>query len=240
MEASGTPTAGALRSAAFAPVSHRSGAPLPAAERLPLSPRTRPARRATPPPSGGLLAACTAAEPLTQAQGVVLTARRERDIRPAHVLTGERPCRLTIPCQGDFRQRCMPNSSFDASILDCGGWPPHLHLRGMGRPPTVRPTCPAAWRAGIDGSSRILAPLPVTDLRHVLTMPGDVVPVGNELVAHRLLDVCRPTPHVRQAVDGVPDQIEAVHVVHDRHVERRRDGPLKAREVHLPLCRSKD
>jgi hypothetical protein len=31
-----------------------------------LSLRTRPARRATPPPSSGLLAACTAAEPLTR------------------------------------------------------------------------------------------------------------------------------------------------------------------------------
>src|SRR6266581_767460 len=55
-----------------------------------------------------------AVEPLTQAHGVVLTVRRERDIRPARVLTGERPGRLTMPCQVDLRQRCLHNASFDA------------------------------------------------------------------------------------------------------------------------------
>src|SRR5262249_19556272 len=73
-----------------------------------------------------------AVEPLTQAHGVVLPARRERDIRSAGVLTGERPCRLTMPCQVYFRQRCLHNASFDAFILDFGGWPTHPRLRGMG------------------------------------------------------------------------------------------------------------
>src|SRR5262245_49073343 len=118
----------------------------------------------------------------------------------------------------------MPPSMLERSF---GGWPTRPHLRGMGgNHRLVGPACPAAWLSGMCGGCRLLAPLPVTDLRHVLTMPGDIVSVCRELVAHRLLDVGRPTPHVRQAVDGVTDQMEAVHVVQDRHVERRRDGPL--------------
>src|SRR5215813_7588447 len=53
-----------------------------------------------------------AIEPLTQVQGVLLAARRERDIRPARVLTGDRPCRLTMPRQVDLRQRCVHDPSF--------------------------------------------------------------------------------------------------------------------------------
>src|SRR5438093_10550755 len=93
------------------------------------------------------------------------------------------------------------------------------------RPPTVGPACPAAWLSGMWSGRRLLAPLPVTALRHVLTLPGDVVPVCHELVAHRLLDVGRPTPHVRQAADGVTDHMDAVPGVHHRHVERRGQSP---------------
>src|SRR5260370_41058774 len=83
------------------------------------------------------------------------------------------------------------------------------------RPPTVGPACPAAWLAGMCSGRRLLAPLPVTDLWHVLTMPGDGVPVCHELVAHRLHDVGRPTPQSRHAAAGLTARQAPGHLDQD-------------------------
>ena len=60
------------------------------------------------------------------------------------------------------------------------------------------------------------------------------------LSRHGLLDVSGLRSDLRQAIDRVHHQVEAVHVVEDRHVERRRDRPLflVAADVQVVVIRS--
>src|SRR5208283_563806 len=69
-------------------------------------------------------------------------------------------------------------------------------------------------------------PLPVPDLRHVPAVFVDVLLVLDQLVLELLLQVGALLAGLRQAVDGVHDEVEPVHVVEHRHVERRCDGAL--------------
>jgi len=70
------------------------------------------------------------------------------------------------------------------------------------------------------------SPLPVADLRHVHAVFIDVAPVRVELVRELLLEIGPLGPCLRQAIDGIHHQMETIHVVHDRHVEGRRDRAL--------------
>ncbi len=73
----------------------------------------------------------------------------------------------------------------------------------------------------------VRCPFPVAYLGHVLTMSAHVFLVLNEPVAHGLLDVGCSYAQARHALDDVLDEVEAVQVVPDRHVERRRCRGLR-------------
>src|SRR5919106_519317 len=106
------------------------------------------------------LGECYAIEPLTQAQGVLLTARRERDVRPARVPTGDRPCRLTMPRQVYLRQRCVHDPSFDALHSTSGDGRRRLHPRGTSNDRL----CSFRGRPAL---------LPIADLRHIVAISGE-------------------------------------------------------------------
>src|SRR5262249_52523442 len=69
-------------------------------------------------------------------------------------------------------------------------------------------------------------PLPARDLRHVVAVLADVQLVFDELVAARLLRVRRPRAELRQAIDHIGHQVEAIELVPHRHVERYRGRPF--------------
>jgi len=63
-----------------------------------------------------------------------------------------------------------------------------------------------------------VVPFPVPDFRHVLAVLVDVLLVLDELVLELLLQVDALVAGLRQAVDGVHHQVEAVQVVQHRYV----------------------
>src|SRR5665647_2277637 len=69
-------------------------------------------------------------------------------------------------------------------------------------------------------------PFPIPNLRHVLAVSVDVLPVLNQLFLELLLQVDTLVAGLRQAVDGVHHEVEAVQIVQHRHVEGRGDGAL--------------
>ena len=83
-------------------------------------------------------------------------------------------------------------------------------------------TLSAFGRAAARFAARLARPAPVADLRHVLAVLLDVLLVLDQLVADRLLEVRGPRAELRQAVDHVLRQVEAVEIVEHDHVERRR------------------
>jgi len=62
------------------------------------------------------------------------------------------------------------------------------------------------------------------NFRHVLSESADVALVLNESVLHLLLEINVRASGLREAIDDVHDQVEAIEVVEYRHVERSRDG----------------
>src|SRR5579863_91857 len=57
------------------------------------------------------------------------------------------------------------------------------------------------------------APSPIANLRHVLTMGTDVVLVIKQLVTDKLLGMRGPRAQARHAINHVPGQVEAVHLI---------------------------
>jgi len=57
------------------------------------------------------------------------------------------------------------------------------------------------------------------DFRHVLAVPVDVLPVLDQLVLELLRQLDISIASLRQAVDSVHHQVEAVQVVQHRHVD---------------------
>ena len=76
------------------------------------------------------------------------------------------------------------------------------------------------------GHSFGVAPLPVLDFRHVHAVSVDVPLVLDELVLKLLLEIGPLGTGLRHAIDRIHHQVEAIHVIHDRHVEGRRDRAL--------------
>ena len=84
---------------------------------------------------------------------------------------------------------------------------------------------PAALR--ISGVLLALAlPLPVPDLRQVDAVVPDILAVLHQLVIHLLHQIGAPVAQLGQTAHGVDDQIEAVNVIEDPHIEGRGDGAL--------------
>ena len=69
-------------------------------------------------------------------------------------------------------------------------------------------------------------PLPIEDLRHILTDLVDVVLVFHQLVVHLLDEVCAAVAQLRQMQDSIFYQMEAVDLVLHTHIERCGDGAL--------------
>ena len=96
-----------------------------------------------------------------------------------------------------------------------------LHWPGLGVVDDVRPEdcdfCHSLL-SGFDCSneeSLILrqVPLPIENLRHILTDLVDVVLVLHQLVVHLLDEVCTAVAQLGQMQDGILDQMEAVDLV---------------------------
>src|ERR1039458_9098085 len=68
-------------------------------------------------------------------------------------------------------------------------------------------------------------PLPVPDLRQVLTVFINVLLMLDELVLELLLQVDALVAGLWQAIDGVHHEVKAGQVVQHRPVEGRGDGP---------------
>ncbi len=69
-------------------------------------------------------------------------------------------------------------------------------------------------------------PLPIPDFRHILAVLVDVLLVLDKLVLELLLQVDALVAGLRQTVDGVHHEMEAVQIVQHRHVEGRGNGAL--------------
>ena len=69
-------------------------------------------------------------------------------------------------------------------------------------------------------------PLPVEDLRHILTNFVDVVLVLDQLVVHLLDEVSTAIAQLGQMQHSILYQMEAVDLVLHAHIKRRGDGAL--------------
>ena len=84
---------------------------------------------------------------------------------------------------------------------------------------------PAALRI-LGVLSALALPLPVPDLRQVDAVVPDILAVLHQLVVHLLHQIGAPVAQLGQTAHGVDDQIEAVNVIEDPHIEGRGDGAL--------------
>ena len=84
---------------------------------------------------------------------------------------------------------------------------------------------PAALRI-LGALSALALPLPVPDLRQVDAVVPDILAVLHQLVVHLLHQIGAPVAQLGQTAHGVDDQIEAVNVIEDPHIEGRGDGAL--------------
>src|SRR5690348_6908378 len=102
------------------------------------------------------------------------------------------------------------------SGLVCSTRLPAGQARGVTLPEPPAVKSDVVSRGVVDAwASRLLllAPPPAGDFRHVVAVLADIVLVLDQLVAQRLLEVGGPSAELRQAVDHVHDQVEAVQVV---------------------------
>lgn len=83
-------------------------------------------------------------------------------------------------------------------------------------------------------------PLPVDDLRQILANFVDVVLMSNQLVVHLLDQISALVAQLRQVLQGILNQVEAVDLVLHAHIERRGDGALLlvAMDRQVALVRS--
>lgn len=83
-------------------------------------------------------------------------------------------------------------------------------------------------------------PLPVDDLRQILANFVDVVLMSNQLVVHLLDQISALVAQLRQVLQGILNQVEAVDLVLHAHIERRGDGAflLVAMDRQVALVRS--
>src|SRR5438309_4906163 len=73
--------------------------------------------------------------------------------------------------------------------------------------------------------ARVRVPTPVAHQRHVLAMAGDVLAMFDQPVAHFVLEVSAAAGELRQTIDDVLDEVEAIHILQHRHIEGARDRP---------------
>ena len=65
-----------------------------------------------------------------------------------------------------------------------------------------------------------MRPFPITDLRHIVAVFTDVLPVLDKLAAQKLLEVSSDALQTRNAIDDVACKVETIQIVQDSHVER--------------------
>lgn len=109
----------------------------------------------------------------------------------------------------------------------CGGW----HISGFG-----------VSKQRVQNKLLVLRqmPLPVDDLRQILANFVDVVLMSNQLVVHLLDQISALVAQLRQVLQGILNQVEAVDLVLHAHIERRGDGAflLVAMDRQVALVRS--
>src|SRR5215204_6468246 len=80
-----------------------------------------------------------------------------------------------------------------------------------------------------------LRPRPTRDFGHVDAIAGDILLVLHELVADRLLSVSGPRTELRNTVDDIADEVEAIQIIHHAHVERCAGGTLLLVAAHVKI-----
>src|SRR4029078_1823953 len=73
-------------------------------------------------------------------------------------------------------------------------------------------------RTSLDGDRRFLAPFPAEDEWMILTAFVDVPALFDEHIAKAVLRVGSARTELRQPVDDIFNEVEAVHVIQDDHV----------------------
>src|SRR6185369_3878769 len=91
-------------------------------------------------------------------------------------------------------------------------------------------------RSATRGPRLLFRPPPPGDLRHVVTVLLDVLPMLDQLVADRLLEVRGPRTELRHAVDHVLHEMEPIEVVEHDHVERGRRRPFLLVAPHVDVA----
>src|SRR5262249_19220739 len=80
-----------------------------------------------------------------------------------------------------------------------------------------------------------LPPPPTADLGCVLTVLVDILLVVHERVADRLFGISRSRPQLRNAVNHISHQMEAVEIVTHTHVEGGGGCPLFLVPAHMQI-----
>src|SRR5207237_1962021 len=71
--------------------------------------------------------------------------------------------------------------------------------------------------------ARVRVPTPVAHQRHVLAMAGDVPAMFDQPVAHFVLEVSAAAGELRQTIDDVLDEVEAIQIVQNSTIVGGRD-----------------
>src|SRR2546426_1130110 len=69
-----------------------------------------------------------------------------------------------------------------------------------------------------------IGPLPLSNLRQIIAVRGDIFLVLQALVQHRLFGIGSGQPQLRHSFNHVYDQMETIEIVENHHIKRRRGG----------------
>ena len=78
-------------------------------------------------------------------------------------------------------------------------------------------------------------PSPIANFRHVLTVLSDVMRVFNQLIPDKLAEIGGARTQMRQAINHIFSQVEAIDIVEHRHVKGRGSGALFFKAAHVQI-----
>ena len=87
-----------------------------------------------------------------------------------------------------------------------------------------------SWSGGI---TKVLRPLPVSDLRHILEMLADIVVVALQFLVEEVDGILGLQPEAGNMLQCIERQVEAAHFIENHHVEWSCGRPLIHVAVHM-------
>src|SRR6185503_4789655 len=82
---------------------------------------------------------------------------------------------------------------------------------------------------------RSYRPLPLADFRQILAMLKNVFFMFDEFITDALLEISGLGSELRQAINGVGEQVKPVEMVFDRHVKRGGRGSFFLVTAHVQV-----